>query len=127
MTLGGIAGMLASAPAGALVDVTRHKRAVIVAACLAAMLGLLMLWFSRDGHGLVAWSQVITAIAGAVLEPAVAGVTLGMVRQRGFDRQFGRNQVSNHAGNVVGAALSGGLGWYSAWARYSRWPWFSAR
>jgi MFS family permease len=34
-----------------------------------------------------------------------------MVRERGFDRQFGRNQVANHAGNVVGAALSGWLGW----------------
>jgi predicted MFS family arabinose efflux permease len=36
---------------------------------------------------------------------------LGIVRQRGFDRQFGRNRVANHAGNVVGAALSGWLGW----------------
>jgi hypothetical protein len=33
------------------------------------------------------------------------------VRQRGFDRQFECNQVANHAGNVVVAALSGWLGW----------------
>jgi len=38
-------------------------------------------------------------------------VTLGIVHERGFNRQFGRNQVANHAGNVVGAALSGWLGW----------------
>jgi predicted MFS family arabinose efflux permease len=43
--------------------------------------------------------------------PAVTGVTLGMVGQKGFNRQNGRNQASNHAGNMVGAALSGWLGW----------------
>jgi MFS family permease len=60
---------------------------------------------------LVAASQVATAIAGAAIGPAVAGITLGMVRQVGFNRQIGRNQASNHAGNMVGAALSGWLGW----------------
>lgn len=34
-----------------------------------------------------------------------------MVRQKGFNRQNGRNQAFNHAGNVVGAGLSGLLGW----------------
>jgi len=43
--------------------------------------------------------------------PAVTGITLGMVGQRGFNRQNGRNQAFNHAGNMVGAALSGLLGW----------------
>ena len=60
---------------------------------------------------MVAASQILTAVTGAALGPAVAGVTLGIVRERGFDRQFARNQVANHAGNVVGAALSGWLGW----------------
>jgi hypothetical protein len=60
---------------------------------------------------MVALSQVATAIAGALLGPAIAGVTLGMARARGFDRQFGRNQVANHAGNVVGASVSGFIGW----------------
>jgi MFS family permease len=34
-----------------------------------------------------------------------------MVKQAGFNRQNGHNQAMNHAGNVVGAALSGFLGW----------------
>lgn len=110
MTLGGIAGMLATSPAGALVDATRHKRAVIVAAGVLTTLASLVLWLSHSVW-MVAVSQVLTAITGAALGPAVAGVTLGIVRERGFDRQFGRNQVANHAGNVAGAALSGWLGW----------------
>ncbi|KXV10972.1 MFS transporter [Caballeronia megalochromosomata] len=110
MTLGGIAGMLATSPAGALVDATHHKRGIIVAAGVMATLASLVLWVSHS-FWMVAASQIFTAVTGAALGPAVAGVTLGMVRERGFDRQFGRNQVANHAGNVVGAALSGWLGW----------------
>jgi predicted MFS family arabinose efflux permease len=110
MTLGGIAGMLATSPAGALVDATRHKRAIIAVAGVLTTLASLVLWLSHRVW-VVAASQVLTAITGAALGPAVAGVTLGIVRERAFDRQFGRNQVANHAGNVAGAALSGWLGW----------------
>jgi MFS family permease len=60
---------------------------------------------------LVSVSQIATALAGAVMVPAVTAVTLGIVGQDGFNRQMGRNQAYNHAGNVVGAALSGYLGW----------------
>ena len=60
---------------------------------------------------MVAASQVATAIAGAAIGPAVAGITLGIVRQAGFNRQNGHNQAFNHAGNMVGAGLSGLLGW----------------
>jgi predicted MFS family arabinose efflux permease len=34
-----------------------------------------------------------------------------MVGQHGFNRQNGRNQAFNHAGNMVGAGVSGYLGW----------------
>jgi MFS family permease len=110
MTIGGIAGMLATSPAGALVDATRHKRSLVVCAGLMTMLASGLLWISH-GYWVVAASQVTTAITGAAIGPALAGMTLGMVRQQGFDRQFGRNQVANHGGNVVAAALSGWLGW----------------
>ena len=63
----------------------------------------------------VAASQVATAVAGAAIGPAVSGITLGMVRQAGFNRQNGRNQAFNHAGNMAGAALSGWLGWQFGW------------
>src|SRR5215510_8349552 len=59
----------------------------------------------------VAASQIATSIAGAAIVPAVTGITLGIVKQKGFNRQNGRNQAFNHAGNLVGAAVSGLLGW----------------
>ncbi|WP_321921608.1 MFS transporter [Paraburkholderia guartelaensis] len=110
MTLAGLAAMVATPLAGAFVDSTRSKRALIVAATVATALASLALLYTRS-YAAVAASQIAAAVGGSVLLPALAGVTLGIVRAGGFDRQFGRNQVANHAGNVVGAALAGWFGW----------------
>ncbi|MBR8411498.1 MFS transporter [Burkholderia cenocepacia] len=112
MTLAGLAAMAATPLAGALVDAVRAKRALIVAAAAATALASLALMFVH-GYPAVAASQILAAVSGAALAPAVAGVTLGIVRRQGFDRQFGRNQMANHAGNVAGAALAGWLGWHA--------------
>ena len=108
MTVGGVAGMLMTTPAGALVDATRHKKLCIIipGTCTVIASGIVLL---SQNFWLV--SQVATAIAGAAIGPAVSGITLGMVRQAGFNRQNGHNQALNHAGNMVGAGLSGLLGW----------------
>ncbi|QTK88484.1 MFS transporter, partial [Burkholderia vietnamiensis] len=111
MTLAGLAAMAATPAAGALVDALRAKRLLIVCATAATALASLTLRFA-DGYGAVAASQVVAAVCGAALAPAIAGMTLGIARRQGFDRQFGRNQMANHAGNVVGAALAGWLGWH---------------
>lgn len=110
MTAGGVVGMIATAPAGALVDATRHKRALVVIGSVLTVLASSLLLVS-PAVSVVAFSQIATAVAGAALGPALAGITLGMVRKAGFDHQMGRNQAANHAGNVIGAALSGVMGW----------------
>ena len=110
MTIGGVAGMVMTAPAGALVDATRRKRLYVIVPGICTVLASTLILASQQ-FWLVAASQVATAVAGAAIGPAVTGITLGMVRQRGFNRQNGRNQAFNHAGNMVGAALSGYLGW----------------
>jgi MFS family permease len=110
MTVGGVAGMLMTTPAGALVDETKHKKlyVVIPGICTVIASGIVLL---SQSFWLVTLSQVATAIAGAAIGPAVSGMTLGIVRQAGFNRQIGHNQALNHAGNMVGAGLSGLLGW----------------
>jgi MFS family permease len=110
MTVGGIAGMAMTAPAGALVDATERKRAYVVIPGVATVAASTLILLSQR-FWFVAASQVATAIAGAAIGPAVNGITLGMVHQAGFNRQNGRNQAFNHAGNMVGAGLSGWLGW----------------
>ena len=110
MTIGGIAGMIMTIPAGALIDATTRKRTYVIIPGICAVLASTLILFSQN-FWLVSLSQVATAIAGAAIGPAVNGITLGIVRQAGFNRQNGHNQAFNHAGNVVGAALSGFLGW----------------
>jgi MFS family permease len=110
MTVGGVAGMLMTTPAGALVDATPYKKLCIIipGICTVIASGIVLL---SQNFWLVTLSQVSTAIAGAAIGPAVSGITLGIVRQAGFNRQNGHNQAFNHAGNMVGAGLSGLLGW----------------
>jgi len=110
MTVGGIAGLAATVPAGALIDATRHKRAFVVGSAICTLAASAIILLST-GFWPVAVSQLATAVAGAAIVPAVTGITLGIARQSGFNRQNGRNQAFNHAGNMVGAALSGLLGW----------------
>ncbi len=110
MTAGGIAGMAMTAPAGAFIDHSTRKRWVVVITGICTVLASFLILYSRSAY-VVTFSQVATAIAGATIGPAVAGITLGLVRQRGFNAQNGRNQAWNHAGNLVGAGLSGWLGW----------------
>lgn len=109
MTIGGVAGMLMTAPAGAAIDATTHKRRYVIIPGICTILASALILLSQD-FWLVTLSQVATAIAGAAIGPAVVGITLGIVKQKGFNRQNGYNQAFNHAGNVVGAALSGYLG-----------------
>jgi MFS family permease len=110
MTVGGVAGMLMTTPAGALVDATNRKKlyVIIPGVCSVIASGIVLI---SQSFWLVAASQIATAIAGAAIGPAVTGITLGIVRQAGFNRQMGQNQAFNHAGNMAGAGLSGYLGW----------------
>jgi MFS family permease len=110
MTVGGVAGMVMTTPAGAMVDATRRKKLYVIVPGICTVLASGLILLSQN-FWLVTLSQVATAIAGAAIGPAVAGITLGMVRQAGFNRQNGHNQALNHAGNMVGAGLSGLLGW----------------
>lgn len=109
MTIGGVAGMLMTAPAGALIDATKRKRMYVVIPGVFTIVASGVILLSQN-FWLVSISQVATAIAGAAIGPAVIGITLGIVKQAGFNRQNGYNQAFNHAGNVAGAGLSGYLG-----------------
>lgn len=106
MTLAGLAGIAAQVPAGALVDGTRYKRAVVVVAALLVTVGSLTLpWL--NSFTVVAVLQSAVGAAGAVFPPAIAAITLGMLGPRAFVRRVGRNESFNHAGNAVAALLAG--------------------
>ena len=57
----------------------------------------------------VVTAQAMVGAAGALLPPAIAALTLGIVGRSAMAFQTGRNEAYNHLGNVVAAALAGGL------------------
>ncbi|WP_267435358.1 MFS transporter [Sphingomonas sp. GM_Shp_1] len=110
MTIAGIAGLIANAPAGALIDRVHAKRAVLVAAAVAVTLASASLPFV-EGFWAVAAGQSLAAIAASVFAPGIAAISLGIVGPKAFTARIGRNEAFNHAGNAVSAALAGLLAW----------------
>ncbi|RVT97600.1 MFS transporter [Rhodovarius crocodyli] len=107
ITISAIAGLLSQTPVGALIDRSGSKRAVVIAAAVAVTLSCVILPFVSD-VAVVAATQSVAGIAGAVFPPALAAITLGIVGPRAFSRRIGRNEAFNHAGNAVSAALTAG-------------------
>jgi MFS family permease len=83
MSIAALAGIVAQTPAGALIDRSTAKRALMVAAA------------------------ILVTLSGAIFAPAIAAVTLGIVGPRAFARRTGRNEAFNHAGNATAAAIAG--------------------
>lgn len=110
MTAGGFAGMLANTPLGAFVDATKAKRAVMIVASLAIIAATLTMLYVPN-LSVVLFAQVVQGVAGAVIAPAIAAITLGLVKQAGFAQQLGRNEAFNHGGNTFAALMGGALGY----------------
>lgn len=110
MTVAAMAGLVAQAPAGALIDRVRSKRAVVAGAALMVTLGCLVLPFTSS-FGLVALTQALGAVAASVFAPAIAAISLGITGAKAFTRRTGRNETFNHAGNACAALLAGGFAW----------------
>ena len=68
MTLGGVAGMIMTAPAGALIDATSRKRLFVIIPGICTVLASAIILLSQE-FWLVAASQIATAIAGAAIGP----------------------------------------------------------
>ena len=111
MTAGGLAGLLATLPAGFITDTTKNKRSVLALLCLLITLSTLLLWFSQQS-GVVALSQIVTGICAAFVGPLITGITLGLTGQSGFSAQMGKNEAFNHGGNFLTALIAGGIAWY---------------
>ncbi|MGV2099470.1 MFS transporter [Rhizobium sp. 21-4511-3d] len=102
-TLGGILGLIATPLFGALVDASPHKRLLIIVPVV--LVTAAALWtLASPGNASVFGGQSMTAIVGAVIGPALMGLTLGLVGEAAFPDQVARNEFWNHAGNVVSLA-----------------------
>jgi predicted MFS family arabinose efflux permease len=110
MTIGALVGMAATAPLGALVDRIKAKRAMVAVSAVITVLASMAILF-MPGFVPTAIAQGVNGVADAAIGPAIAGITLGLVGQKGYAHQVGRNEAFNHGGNVTAAVLAGVLGY----------------
>ena len=113
LSVGTASAMLAQVPAGMLVDAMRAKT---VAAALAltgiAVSAMLMAWSPAFWPVLLA--QAVHGFASCMLNPALAALTLGLVRPSAVAERMGRNARFAAIGTACGAALMGACGtWVS--------------
>ncbi len=111
MSVAALAGIIAQTPAGALIDRSTAKRALMIAAAIVVTAACLALPLIQRFE-LVAATQALAAAAAAIFGPAVAAVTLGTVGARAFARRIGRNEAFNHAGNATAAAIAGAAAYF---------------
>jgi MFS family permease len=110
LTVSGLAGLIAQIPAGELIDVVRSKRALIGAGTLAAALALLLFGLRSDFPSVIA-AAVIQGMAGSMLGPAIAAISLGLVGHDALAERLGRNQRFASIGGLAAAAVMGVIGY----------------
>ena len=111
MTAGGVAGLLATLPAGFITDASKNKRLILALLCVLITGTTLLLWLSQ-ANAVVAFSQIVSGICAAFVGPLITGITLGLTGQQGFSAQMGNNEAFNHGGNFITALIAGGIAWY---------------
>ena len=108
LTISGVITVALQIPAGGIVDRTRSKRMILIAACMVLAAGAVLL--SCTTHPWAVYtSQALIGGSGPFLAPTLAAITMGLVGVKLFDRQFGRNQAFNSAGNLFAALLIAGV------------------
>jgi MFS family permease len=109
-TVSGLLALTVQTPAGALIDATRAKRALVVASLAVLAAGAVTI-FAVPRFWPVLAANTLIAVVGDVFGPAVAALTLGLYARQALARRLGRNAAFDHAGNVAIAVAAGAVGW----------------
>lgn len=110
-TIGGLAGVFLTFPIGIMIDIVRCKRLIIIIASMFIAVAIALI-FLNPTFKITAFAQIMIALGAAAIPPAINAITLGIVGQKGFDYQLGRNEAFNHLGNSFSAVMSGLLSLY---------------
>jgi MFS family permease len=111
LSIGTASVLVVQLPAGALVDVIRHKRfanglGIILIGLSAAML------VTEPMRPAVWGAQVVHAAGSCILGPAIAALTLALCGHEAFSERVGINARYASLGNALAAALLGALAFY---------------
>jgi MFS family permease len=109
MAASSLSAALCQIPAGLLVDALRAKRLLVAGSGVTVAVGCMLIASFPHLVAIIA-AQIMIGAASAVIPPALAALSLGLVGRRRMDGRISRNESFNHAGNFVAAALAGTLG-----------------
>ena len=111
LSAGTVAGLIAHIPGGAIVDWAHWKRGL-------AAFGIVMIGASglilalAPTFALVFAAEILHGISGAIVTPAIAAISLGLVGRSAMSTRMGRNNAFDAAGNAFTAGAMGAAGQY---------------
>lgn len=104
--IGGVTGVLAQVPGGAIADALSWKRAL--AALGIAMIGTAALILALAPNQIMVFvAETLQGMTAGIILPAIAGISLGLVGRRAMSSRTGRNFRFSAAGNALTAAVMG--------------------
>jgi MFS family permease len=110
LTVAGLIGISMHMPVGALIDATRHKRALLIGGVV--LLALCSVAIERAPvFPVVLAADVTMAVLGAVFAPTIAAITLGLAAKHQIAARLGRNAAFDRLGNIFIAGFAGAVGW----------------
>jgi predicted MFS family arabinose efflux permease len=109
MAASSIAAAVCQIPGGLLVDSLKVKRLLVALSGLMVAAGCLLIVLFPTFAVVIA-AQAMLGAASAVIPPAIAALSLGLVGHRRLDGRISRNESFNHGGNFLAAVLAGTLG-----------------
>lgn len=109
LTISGIVSLVGQIPGGVMVDAMRSKRWAAGLATLATA-GTALILAAWPIFPMVLLAEVLHGIAACLLGPAIAAITIGLVRESEISHRFGRNASFASIGNGIAAALMGACG-----------------
>ncbi len=109
LSLGTVTALVSQIPAGALVDAARSKRRMVRRGLIGIIIAALLLavWPNRLP---VALALVLQGVAGSILTPAIAAISLQLVGHAALGDRLGRNARFASIGNGITAAVMGASG-----------------
>jgi MFS family permease len=111
LSVSGLAGLLSQVPGGELLDRGRSKRFFIALGGIVVAVSALVIAL-RPNLPVVFAALVLQGMTGAVLGPAIAAISLGLVGHAALAERLGRNQRFASVGVVTATALMGAVGYF---------------
>jgi MFS family permease len=111
LAFGSIVGLLSQVPGGWLVDWVASKRRTAAAAVIGVGVSALIIAVLPTYLGMMG-ATLLHVASSAVLGPAIAAISLGLVGYRAIGPRLGRNTRYAAIGNGLAAAAMGAVGYF---------------